>query len=204
MKTFMKGAALAALATVVMASSASAAQFIATYTVSAYSGNNGLEIETQDNSNNINFFLTNVGDFSNEALFKIWTDEDSLHNSDMSPKAITVHFNFTSPVSFGGDVTGSTFGEVDGKYENGHVTWNDPVILSFTGGKLKVTMNDADFNGGNDHDLDDGSRHGADISARFELMSGAVPEPATWAMMITGFGMAGVALRRRRYASIAA
>jgi hypothetical protein len=28
----------------------------------------------------------------------------------------------------------------------------------------------------------------------------AVPEPATWAMMITGFGMAGVSLRRRRMA----
>jgi hypothetical protein len=27
---------------------------------------------------------------------------------------------------------------------------------------------------------------------------GGVPEPATWAMMIAGFGMAGVALRRRR------
>jgi hypothetical protein len=27
---------------------------------------------------------------------------------------------------------------------------------------------------------------------------GAVPEPATWALMITGFGMAGSALRRRR------
>jgi hypothetical protein len=30
--------------------------------------------------------------------------------------------------------------------------------------------------------------------------AGAVPEPATWAMMITGFGMAGVSLRRRRSA----
>ena len=28
--------------------------------------------------------------------------------------------------------------------------------------------------------------------------SGAVPEPATWAMMIAGFGLAGSALRRRR------
>lgn len=28
---------------------------------------------------------------------------------------------------------------------------------------------------------------------------GAVPEPATWAMMILGFGMAGSALRRRRF-----
>ena len=29
----------------------------------------------------------------------------------------------------------------------------------------------------------------------------AVPEPATWAMMITGFGLAGGALRRRRHAA---
>ena len=27
---------------------------------------------------------------------------------------------------------------------------------------------------------------------------GAVPEPATWAMMIVGFGLVGGALRRRR------
>ena len=33
---------------------------------------------------------------------------------------------------------------------------------------------------------------------------GGVPEPATWAMMITGFGLAGVALRRRREASLTA
>jgi hypothetical protein len=32
----------------------------------------------------------------------------------------------------------------------------------------------------------------------------AVPEPATWAMMITGFGMAGAILRRRRHAPAAA
>ncbi|WP_374654972.1 PEPxxWA-CTERM sorting domain-containing protein [Phenylobacterium sp.] len=28
----------------------------------------------------------------------------------------------------------------------------------------------------------------------------AIPEPATWAMMITGFGLTGLAIRRRRYA----
>ncbi|HEX5378263.1 MAG TPA: PEPxxWA-CTERM sorting domain-containing protein [Phenylobacterium sp.] len=33
---------------------------------------------------------------------------------------------------------------------------------------------------------------------------GGIPEPATWAMMITGFGLAGVALRRRRAADVVA
>lgn len=34
-------------------------------------------------------------------------------------------------------------------------------------------------------------------------LSGSVPEPATWALLIVGFGMTGVALRRRRPASAA-
>jgi len=33
---------------------------------------------------------------------------------------------------------------------------------------------------------------------------GGVPEPSTWAMMITGFGLAGAALRRRRSPTVAA
>jgi hypothetical protein len=36
------------------------------------------------------------------------------------------------------------------------------------------------------------------------LIGGGVPEPATWALMLGGFGLAGVALRRRGLASVAA
>jgi hypothetical protein len=32
------------------------------------------------------------------------------------------------------------------------------------------------------------------------FVGGAVPEPATWAMMIAGFGLIGVAARRQRRA----
>lgn len=35
-------------------------------------------------------------------------------------------------------------------------------------------------------------------------VSGGVPEPATWALMISGFGLAGAALRRRRAVAAAA
>ena len=37
-----------------------------------------------------------------------------------------------------------------------------------------------------------------DIPFSHETFNSAVPEPATWAMMITGFGLAGAAIRRRR------
>ena len=40
-------------------------------------------------------------------------------------------------------------------------------------------------------------------SQTYNFEVAAVPEPATWAMMITGFGLAGAALRRRRSATAA-
>jgi hypothetical protein len=41
-------------------------------------------------------------------------------------------------------------------------------------------------------------------SANWDNFAGGVPEPATWALMIGGFGLAGVTLRRRRVATLAA
>lgn len=38
-------------------------------------------------------------------------------------------------------------------------------------------------------------------AAEYAQLTGAVPEPATWAMMLTGFGVVGAALRRRRKAT---
>jgi hypothetical protein len=35
------------------------------------------------------------------------------------------------------------------------------------------------------------------------IIAGAVPEPASWALMIAGFGLVGAAMRRRRMAAIA-
>jgi hypothetical protein len=44
----------------------------------------------------------------------------------------------------------------------------------------------------------------ADLDLTFQTLNvAAVPEPATWAMMIAGFGLSGAALRRRRLAPTA-
>lgn len=57
------------------------------------------------------------------------------------------------------------------------------------------------FNGAVDHVLVDFGRVGATgVSTNFEVSeaTAAVPEPATWAMMIAGFGLVGGAMRRRK------
>lgn len=63
------------------------------------------------------------------------------------------------------------------------------------------------LNGGNPGALIFGPNDGnyRDNSGKFDITlyqlgTSAVPEPATWAMMITGFGLAGMAVRRRRLA----
>ncbi len=62
------------------------------------------------------------------------------------------------------------------------------------GGRLTLRIAQA-FN----YDVAGGSVYGDDRLGTVTLgAAGAVPEPATWAMMIGGFGLAGAAMRRRR------
>lgn len=42
------------------------------------------------------------------------------------------------------------------------------------------------------------------FNASFALTGAAVPEPATWAMMVAGFGLLGMAIRRRKPAAVCA
>lgn len=49
------------------------------------------------------------------------------------------------------------------------------------------------------------SRHSAELGVRIDSITGAgVPEPATWALMLMGFGGLGAMLRRRRAAAAVA
>ena len=84
-------------------------------------------------------------------------------------------------------------GEVSGKlpaYSDDHVYRFVVDLAAFNDGKaghLTFGVNDGRYN---------------DNSGRFDItlfqLRNAVPEPATWAMMIAGFGLVGAAMRRRR------
>jgi hypothetical protein len=51
---------------------------------------------------------------------------------------------------------------------------------------------------------DGGDGYSVDYVALLGTVGGAVPEPATWGMMMVGFGIAGASLRRRRQQATAA
>lgn len=213
MRIMLSLAATAAVA--LMATAANATTFVGHWTVDGYDNdnniNNGFVIETTPDSSNLNFSLT-AGNSTNINLFKIYTNEDNVDNDDKigNAKPITVKFTFTSPTGQSGDDTadGITYA-VDGTINNGVVHWTDPANLTFgNGNQLTITLSDETFNE-DDHsnDLNDGSNHGATVHATFAMTQAAVagvPEPASWALMIGGFGMSGAMLRRRRTAVLAA
>jgi hypothetical protein len=209
MRIMLSLAATAAAA--LMATAASATTYIGTYNVSAYGGSNGLDIETSyDASNPFTKVLNGNGATTTFDLFDIWTNEGSLDSSDLLHKDITVNFHFTSPGNQSGSVTGDTYG-LNGHINEGVVTWDGPLILNFGATSLKITLSPETFNENEDdrHQNDElagGSWKDADVQATLvqTVNAAAVPEPASWALMIGGFGMAGGMLRRRRTAVVTA
>ncbi len=205
----MAAAVSAALVTSVAAATpAAAVEFLGDFTVTNYNTNagtfGGLVINVTPPSGPVAFNLDNVGDTTGfNHLFTISSPEGSMDFDDLLFwKPIEVTFDFSSP-DFGGAIGGSTGGTSEWKWSifgfdnEGHVVWNRPESFAFGDtGRLRVDLQKADFDLG-------GS---ASVKAKFTLESlpSAVPEPATWAMMITGFGMAGVAIRRRRETLVAA
>jgi hypothetical protein len=189
----------------IAATPAAAIQFIGKFTVTDYhnGSNNGLNIDLSRTTGNLNFDLLAVGpgggNFYETKLFDIWAGE-SIGSDDYNWDPIKVNFNFSSPVT-GGDVNGVT-GGVEGQWiiwpiwqaaPDGEVNWSNVGSFNFgNNGILKVQLSNADFRGSSDK---------GQVNAKFwleKMPSSAVPEPATWAMMITGFGLAGTAIRRRR------
>ena len=132
-----------------------------------------------------------------------------------------------SPVFVDGDTNGfSTWtwlGFFAVNEQGGHLEWSnggqaelqwgfdDPNLID--PGRMTITVNGGDFNVGwfgTDRDCNlfgghcDPAKKGLTVAANFDWDNdptfgvGGVPEPASWALMIMGFGAAGATLRRRR------
>lgn len=211
------------------ATAASATTFTGSYDASYNTKDSkGLPISTKDlttpgRGNAFSFPLTAGGSSTTLSLFDISTDEDELDSNDGTHKTFSLTFNFTSPSTASGGVTGSTYGEtVFGSYEEGVLTWNnggDTTVDFGNLGLLSIHLDDLVFNKTSqnnnqrdrnqwNNDCDDNLELGNSpgvVKATFSLKSAvsAVPEPMTWALMLTGFMGLGAALRANRRQGLA-
>lgn len=205
MRNVLRNFAVASLvAGTVLASPAFAATFVGDYSISAHTAGSGLLISTSKVGDmTTGFDLTNVGDTKSfSPLFTIRTNESDVGADDLVSQSISVLFSFTQPGAVNGSVTGETVGEAAffGIFQNGLLTWNDGGVTTFdfgSNGVVQVALdNNVAFNSGI---FGLGSK-GAKVGATFTMLEAAapVPEPASWAMLIAGFGLVGGAMRARK------
>lgn len=142
------------------------------------------------------FTLANVGDTFTTNVLRIGTNESSVDLDDFAQSPVSATFTFSSPLGAGGTASGSS----QGFYRLvsscgiaaggcGQVQWTNPTIFNFgNGGAFSVRLSNVEF----------GTPGSANVAARFELLANSVPEPATWGLLILGFGLIGGALRSQR------
>ena len=105
-----------------------------------------------------------------------------LHSSGRNPGGGTVYSALV-----GGSVTNSTTGGVLFDFNN------TPQTINYTGGSFTLAINDVSVN----------SSEIPTNTAITGTIRTAVPEPATWALMLLGFGGIGLAMQRRRRPALA-
>ena len=206
---FAVAAAAATLAFSAAPAQAALINFGGTFNVTSNHGT-GLIVDTSPSNGAFSFNLNDTLGSSTTIvpLFRISTPEADVGGDDLIMSPITVTFNFLTPAAGTVPVEGDTYGESTWfgfiNWQSGVVQWDNPAPVFTFGntGKVSIDLSDTKFDTG----LYGLTGKSAKVNAKFTLteLPSAVPEPATWAMMITGFGLAGTAIRRRRSIAIAA
>lgn len=116
------------------------------------------------------------------------------------PDSFSMRFNFGGPVSGSFGIMSSFFGNTN----FGSFTNQTSLTLTVSNIQPNFAMTDLTFffdptNGGStSFALQDGGNDNIGVVIdNLSLSVGAVPEPATWAMMIAGFALVGAGARRR-------
>jgi hypothetical protein len=127
---------------------------------------------------------------------------DNLGTFTLLPTPGTTNFNspftllvsFTSPFSTSGTYFGTILGSVTDSNAGGiQVDFdNTPHMFGSGPGSFTLTVNDTSV-----------SNDGVVTPVTGFIRTTAVPEPATWAMMLLGFGAIGFSMRRRRQPTLA-
>ncbi len=146
-------------------------------------------------------FTLNPGESFAVDLLNIGTSEGSVNLfEDTNPYPISVGFDFTNPAGAAGSaINGTSYGFIIpftscGLFAGGcgRVSWGSPSVFNFgNGGQFSLGLSDVNF----------GTPGSSNVRGTFTLLSDstpAVPEPATWAMMLIGFGVVGGTMRSRR------
>jgi hypothetical protein len=129
----------------------------------------------------------------------------AFSNVGVASPSFTDVFNFTFPTA--GIVNGtisSSFTAANNNIDFTSVTLNGKAFDLVSFGKFEYReLADTLFAGGPQTLIVSGTAGTAATYSGTLSFTSAVPEPATWAMMIGGFAAVGVAIRRRRSTSIA-
>lgn len=207
----MKKFAVAACA-ILMAGSANAAIFAGNITFSSPTNNNGLTVSSGTNptlfaTNNLNVGqsqLLNNAITLNSSFPAGWTCGLGCSATD----SINLAFTFTSPspaaFNQGGGVSETVF-SFTGFLNNGAVSWANADNWDLNGFYARNLVTFADGASAyvdiyNTFMDTSGSNMSAGIDVRIRNLANptpAVPEPATWGMMIAGLGLVGASMRRR-------